>query len=400
MTILTWTQIVSRGLELKVPKTNNGREIAMQRRAMEKIKVYEHPELQDQLRIHRAEVILQQALHSNDVLFEIPYCTHYRDAYKLIEDTCGRVLGFRCINKPKENNTKQNLLIEAKFANETDRKEAISKGITIDGIVHRSTPCMENANDMPEMTRVYISGVPPEEEDKYQDMLIQSLNCYGQVAQMLLLKDNRYFEGEISVLLNRSSKTGSYELLQRMLFLSAWDRYLPAYFKGAPKVCNHCRKTGHIKKECPALADLKCYNCNGKGHIARNCRKFYTQDKEKSFNEEIDRYIVDTKEFKETKIIEIKEKRKIKDSNNSSNTENVIDYEKTKEGQRTVITNIEKKKSIKEEKVEDTKSTNVMVINKEENFVDDLNNNSSSKNKANSFDKLASSEDTIEFIKI
>ncbi|CAO3621822.1 unnamed protein product [Cunninghamella echinulata] len=213
----------------------------MQRRAMEKVKVYEHPELQDQLHLHRAETILQQVLHSNAVLFEIPAKTQYREAYKLIEDSCGRVLGFRCINKPKENS----------FANETSRIEAISKGVTIDGIAHRGTPCMENANDMPEKTRVYISGVPLEEEDKFKDMLIQSLNCYGQVAQILILKDSGYFEGEVSVLLNRSSKTGKYEPLQRMLFLSAWDRYLPAYFKGAPKVCNHCRKTGHIKKECP-----------------------------------------------------------------------------------------------------------------------------------------------------
>ncbi|KAI9304950.1 hypothetical protein BJ944DRAFT_240098 [Cunninghamella echinulata] len=107
-----------------------------------------------------------------------------------------------------------------------------------------------------------------------------------------------------------------------MLFLSAWDRYLPAYFKGAPKVCNHCRKTGHIKKECPALADIKCYNCNGKGHISRNCRKFYTQDKEKSFNEEIDSYIVDSKE---TKAELKKEKKKTKDSNNNNNSEDALD---------------------------------------------------------------------------
>ncbi|KAI9303489.1 hypothetical protein BJ944DRAFT_268308, partial [Cunninghamella echinulata] len=140
-TILTWTEIVSRGLELNVPKTNNGREIAMQRRAMEKVKVYEHPDLQDQLRLHRAEAILQ-ALHINDVLFETPANTHYRDAYKLIEDSCGRVLGFRCINKPKENSVKQNLLIEAKFANETSRIEAINKGVTIDGISHRGTCCI------------------------------------------------------------------------------------------------------------------------------------------------------------------------------------------------------------------------------------------------------------------
>lgn len=309
----SWSEIVSKGLALKVPLSKNSKQQAQIRKNMDKHLIFEHPDLKDQLRIHRAEQILQQALHSKAVLFDLPSFSNHLDAYAAIESNCGKVLGFRCLNKSNSQESKQkNFLIEAKFANEESRLLAIDKGITIDDIDYHGTPCYDNTNVIPAMTRVYLSGVPPEDEDTIKSWLIESMKCYGQVVQILILKDNGYFEGEVSVLLNRSSEESNYEPLQRMLYLSNWDRYVPAQFKGAPQACFHCRLIGHMKKDCPVLASIKCYNCNGRGHVARNCRDYYSStnntnnndninNNDNSFTKELNNYIKDSKKMDEDK---------------------------------------------------------------------------------------------------
>ena len=36
-------------------------------------------------------------------------------------------------------------------------------------------------------------------------------------------------------------------------------------------ICDHCKKPGHLKRNCFQLR--KCFKCNEQGHIARNCPK-------------------------------------------------------------------------------------------------------------------------------
>ena len=47
-------------------------------------------------------------------------------------------------------------------------------------------------------------------------------------------------------------------------------------FAGETRLCNYCKKKGHIVKDCPRLkkkkeSDLLCTICNKQGHLAVNC---------------------------------------------------------------------------------------------------------------------------------
>ncbi|KAI8087071.1 hypothetical protein BDF21DRAFT_222749 [Thamnidium elegans] len=57
-----------------------------------------------------------------------------------------------------------------------------------------------------------------------------------------------------------------------MLYLEAWDTFVPASFKGAQPVCYYCRQAGHVKKNCPSLKLLKCFKYGDSGHTKRRCR--------------------------------------------------------------------------------------------------------------------------------
>ncbi|CAO3613701.1 unnamed protein product [Cunninghamella echinulata] len=293
----SWLEIVSKGLALKVPQSKNSKQQAQIRKNMDKHLIFEHPDLK-----FNSEFIGLNK-YFNSCIIRPSIFQQSLNAYAAIESNCGKVLGFRCLNKSNSQESKQkNFLIEAKFANEESRLLAINKGITIDDIEYHGTPCYDNTKVIPAMTRVYLSGVPPEEEDTLKSCLIESMKCYGQVVQILILKDNGYFEGEVSVLLNRSSEESN-----------NWDRYVPAQFKGAPQACFHCRLIGHMKKDCPVLASIKCYNCNGRGHVARNCRDYYSStnntnnndninnNNEIYFTKELNNYIKDSKMMNEDK---------------------------------------------------------------------------------------------------
>ena len=89
--------------------------------------------------------------------------------------------------------------------------------------------------------------------------LKKSLRFYGEVYQVKRYTCGGFFEGEISVVLDTKSgySTVNGDLapcqpLERMLYLSVWDTFVPATFKGAKRVCNFCRKAGHVVKNCPS----------------------------------------------------------------------------------------------------------------------------------------------------
>lgn len=41
----------------------------------------------------------------------------------------------------------------------------------------------------------------------------------------------------------------------------------------APKICLHCRLAGHVRRDCPELAAIQCYQCKGYDHLHRHCQK-------------------------------------------------------------------------------------------------------------------------------
>lgn len=268
-----WSEIVAKGQTMKVPTTSFRKNHDQQdRQATESIIIFERDDLAAQMKLHRAEMILQQALNPDTVLFEFPGSADLGNEgaiYKMIEKQLGLAIGFRTVSHPNKNR-RGNIIIEAKLTEDAHAK-ALTEGLTVQGVKYLGTPTKSTEEDYPDMVKVHVSGVPLALPEEVKEGLLESLEIYGKVCQIRMEKRWGYFEGNATILLDRKEKGETFEPLQRMLFLRAWERYAPAHFKGAPPVCFHCRQSDHMKKDCPVLAQIKCFECRGKGHIARNC---------------------------------------------------------------------------------------------------------------------------------
>jgi hypothetical protein len=292
--------------------------------------LYEDENLGDQLRAQRAASIIQQALHPDTVLFTFA-ANMFKDrteAYKAIENGIGAAKGFRPISM-YGNQQRKELIIEAKFREKGDAQKAIREGFAHLGIQYRGSPSNDGAEN--KLTKISFSHLPLEDPEDLCSGLQNSLQYYGRVVQIKRSTKDGHFEGDASVILDRTPIKGKeFQELKRMMYLMEWDIHAPASFKGAPPVCFQCRQVGHIKAECPRLASIKCFQCQKRGHTARKC-----PNREQSFDNEIDSYI------------QVREKQ-----------------EKEIQEERNEVTLIEKKK-VQEKKIE-KKSTTDMVLEKED----------------------------------
>ncbi|KAG1577024.1 hypothetical protein G6F48_012914 [Rhizopus delemar] len=140
------------------------------------------------------------------------------------------------------------------------------------------------------------------EEDKLLEELLLSLRHYGKVCQIKQFFCGGYFEGKLSVLMDVSTPSEdalTIRPLDRMLYLPAWDTYVPASFKGASPVCYYCRKSGHIRGACPSLVKRLCSNCGIRGHTVRYCTTPPVTE-----SEELDNYLIATQTTSENNTFE------------------------------------------------------------------------------------------------
>ncbi|KAI8327637.1 hypothetical protein BC941DRAFT_259914, partial [Chlamydoabsidia padenii] len=267
---MQWRDIVAKGNNLKIPTNRSRRD---DRPTTEPTTIFEVEDLSGLMKVHRAEAMLEMALHDDCVLFEFPTIEFPvpTDSYRIISQQIGRMVGGRTITSPP-NRSNGKFMVEVKFATVQDTDKAINEGIILGGLQYRAVYTRANRSELPKMVRVHVSGVPFEEENVLATKLLTSMKHYGKICQIKMWRLAGVFEGAITVLLDTNEEHGAVEPLQRMLYMQDWDIYLPATFKGAPPVCYHCRQSRHLKKDCQVLASLKCYGCNGTGHIARHCR--------------------------------------------------------------------------------------------------------------------------------
>ncbi|KAL7326113.1 hypothetical protein PS15p_208501 [Mucor circinelloides] len=291
-TDLSWVKVLSRGLSKKAINA----QAQPQRARDDAFKLipevlYEHEDLKAEVLTRKANATLQQALTPGSVLFTFPNKTfdHRTAAYRVIQEQILANVQFRPLSlyhqKPNSD-----LLVEAKFDIVEDTKRAIHAGITYKEVVYKATAAKDNSEG--KLTHVQMTMVRMPNMNTFLEDLLRSLKYYGKVYQVKKYKIDGYFEGHVSFMIDTTAQYtddegNAYEVqpLSQMLYLSAWDVYVPAMYKGAPPVCHFCRQSGQIRAACPTLAKRKCFKCHNLGHTAR----FYREE-EKSFDEALEDY--------------------------------------------------------------------------------------------------------------
>ncbi|KAH8555042.1 hypothetical protein BGW37DRAFT_464774 [Umbelopsis sp. PMI_123] len=232
--------------------------------------VYEVEGFTNAQRSQRAAGILKRALNPDAVLFEIP--KEALNPHLVVEEIVqqvGDIAGFIDLGLYRRN-AKVNTL-EPVFLSPESTQKAINEGVKIQGMLINGSPYVDEARRP--IIKVNLSHVPLKCYDTIGTKLRKAFSPFGKVMQVRKYTSQfgRFF-GEASVLLERSQDSKEYAELPRMIYLEDEDCFIPAFFQGVPQICYHCRRAGHIRKECKELAKLQCYKCKAYGHLSRYCQ--------------------------------------------------------------------------------------------------------------------------------
>lgn len=286
----SWSLVLRSGMENKrIPAALPKNDEFGNREKLDYKTIWEEPDIADKIIARKAAAILQCATYTEAVYFEFRKqdFDHYTDAYRLIEKELGRLKGVRRVTRYSHQTT-TTLMVEVQFMYPADRKTAITKGLTFNNIQYRGTPANDGLTD--KLVRVSLSQLPyflP--DDVLVKDLLAGLRRYGKVCQLKKITNRGYFEGDVIALLDiKPMENLTWLPLERRLYLEPWDMAVSAAFRGAPPVCFGCKESGHIRENCPKMANVRCYNCKGKGHYARRCK-----EKTRTETEAMDNFVKD-----------------------------------------------------------------------------------------------------------
>ncbi|KAI8059599.1 hypothetical protein BC940DRAFT_323784 [Gongronella butleri] len=240
-------------------------------------RLYADPSLKGDLRVHNVERLYQRALNPTHALFELP-TGHFNstvEMYQLIAKEVGPIIGATPITE--DNQDKDFTLLDVAFKTTESVEKAITQGVVVKGVTYLATPSKRGDNQKVPMalTRVFIRYGPLVEDEELVQGMLESCQAYGRVLEISKGLRGAFYEGELSVLLDRSfdpevpGEDKKYLPLQRSIVLTQWDIVVPVTYRGAPPICNQCRQVGHIKAECP---QRRCYGCGQLGHFKRECQ--------------------------------------------------------------------------------------------------------------------------------
>lgn len=284
----SWSLVARNGLNNKrIPNSIPRKDEHGEKERWEYTTIWEEEDIAHKMIARKAAAILQCATYTEAVYFEFRKqdFKHYTEAYDLIGKEVGRLKGVRQVTRYSYQ-ASSTLMVEVQFIYPADRTKAIREGFTFNGINYKGTPANDGSTD--KLVRVTLSQLPyflP--DDVLLKELLEGLRRYGKVCQVKKISNRGYFEGDALVILDIQPVDGvKWQPLERKLHMEPWELDVIASFRGAPPICYRCKESGHVKDNCPKMANVTCYNCQGKGHYARRCK-----EKTRSEREALDEYI-------------------------------------------------------------------------------------------------------------
>ncbi|KAI9480249.1 MAG: hypothetical protein EXX96DRAFT_481637, partial [Benjaminiella poitrasii] len=187
--------------------------------------LFEEVEIKEYLQAQQVASIVHSALTPGAAIFSLPrkHFDDHTEAYSLFETTIDPVLGgaFNPLSL-RGTRSRNDLVVSMKFMDELATKEALEVGVELQGVNYKVIPYWEKVN-VSALTHVNIP-LPTfhEATSELLQHIQQSISHYRKVVQIRQLLRRGYFEGEISVLLDRSDEGLQYQELQRMFYLDAW----------------------------------------------------------------------------------------------------------------------------------------------------------------------------------
>jgi len=162
---------------------------------------------------------------------------------------------------------------EVLFNRTEDMKSALTAGIIINNRQYLGRPPRPDnlpQRDTTGQIKINIRNLPTGAPTELE-ILMKTLSLFGEVELIGFYKDARsgFFEGEGMAIINPVPCS---QELTRVVEFPEW-KYRPIHFSwiGAPKLCNYCKKEGHLARDCPDIAKTECTTCRRKGHTFRRC---------------------------------------------------------------------------------------------------------------------------------
>ncbi|CEP13562.1 hypothetical protein [Parasitella parasitica] len=258
----TWATVVSRHEQKRAIQLNQRNMASNTPIPLIGSIIYEDDDLKAQLMTNRAMAIIQQSLSTDSVLFSFQ---------KVSSDVEFRPLSLY------DDRADGSLLIEAKFSDIDNASQTIQEGVSIQGVVYKALSTKERAK-LGELMHVQFTLLHMVDPTTLIHDLMESQSCYSRVLQVKQYRRYGFFEGQMSMIIDTSvgyqvgqGKWQEAKSLSRMLYLSKFDCFVPATYKGAPPICHFCHQSGHIRSGCPQLVKRRCFGCDQPGHIVRFC---------------------------------------------------------------------------------------------------------------------------------